>query len=76
MPYGVGKAASDQMAADMAIELKPHNITSLSICPGIVGTELMTKFAVEMGLGNKTTGKTQAEAIKDFPLQFYGVVKL
>lgn len=60
VPYGVGKAACDRMAADMAVELKPHNITSLSIWPGIVGTELMTQFAAEMGLGNRSTGETEA----------------
>lgn len=52
VPYGVGKAACDRMAADMAVELKPHQVTSLSIWPGIVGTELMTQFAAEMGLGD------------------------
>jgi len=55
VPYGVGKAACDRMAADMAIELKPHNIASLSIWPGIVGTELMTQFAAEMGLDQRPT---------------------
>jgi NAD(P)-dependent dehydrogenase (short-subunit alcohol dehydrogenase family) len=52
VPYGVGKAACDRMAADMAVELKPHGVTSLSIWPGIVGTELMTQFADEMGLSD------------------------
>ncbi|MGB3199924.1 MAG: SDR family NAD(P)-dependent oxidoreductase [Nodosilinea sp.] len=52
VPYGVGKAACDRMAADMAVELKKHQVTSLSVWPGIVGTELMTQFAGEMGLGN------------------------
>lgn len=52
VPYGVGKAACDRLAADMAVELKPHQVTSLSIWPGIVGTELMTQFAAEMGLGS------------------------
>lgn len=60
VPYGVGKAACDRLAADMAVELKPHNITSLSIWPGIVGTELMTQFAAEMGLGNGSTGESEA----------------
>lgn len=63
VPYGVGKAACDRMAADMAIELKPHNIASLSIWPGIVGTELMTQFAAEMGLDQRPTG--EADAIQD-----------
>ncbi len=32
--YGVGKSACDRLAADMAVELKPDNITSLSVWPG------------------------------------------
>ncbi len=46
--YGVGKAACDRLAADMAVELKPDNITSVSIWPGIVGTEHMLEFAEEL----------------------------
>ncbi|MDJ0581661.1 SDR family NAD(P)-dependent oxidoreductase [Crocosphaera sp.] len=42
--YGVGKAACDRLAADMAVELKADNITSISLWPGIVGTEQMLKF--------------------------------
>ncbi len=42
--YGAGKAACDRMATDMAVELKPHNVASLSIWPGIVGTELLSQF--------------------------------
>ncbi|MBD2108720.1 SDR family NAD(P)-dependent oxidoreductase [Nodosilinea sp. FACHB-13] len=58
VPYGVGKAACDRLAADMAVELKPHQVTSLSVWPGIVGTELMTQFAAEMGLGNGQPSST------------------
>lgn len=56
VPYGAGKAACDRLAADMAVELKPHQITSVSIWPGIVGTELMSQFAAEMGLGDGPAG--------------------
>ncbi|HEY9736222.1 MAG TPA: SDR family NAD(P)-dependent oxidoreductase [Trichocoleus sp.] len=62
VPYGVGKAACDRMAADMAVELKPHNVTSLSIWPGIVGTELMTQFAAEM---EARAGDAQVASIKE-----------
>lgn len=48
VPYTVGKSACDRLAADMAIELKPHNVTSLSIWPGIVGTEHITRLAAQM----------------------------
>lgn len=65
VPYGVGKAACDRLAADMAVELKPHQVTSLSIWPGIVGTELMTEFAAEMGLGDGPGGAAQAASVQD-----------
>ncbi|AUB40754.1 hypothetical protein COO91_06777 [Nostoc flagelliforme CCNUN1] len=52
--YGVGKAACDRLAADMAVELKPHNVASVSIWPGIVGTELFSSFASEMNQTNTT----------------------
>ena len=48
VPYGVGKAACDRLAADMAVELKPDNVASVSIWPGIVGTEAFIKFAGEL----------------------------
>lgn len=63
VPYGAGKAACDRMAADMAVELKPHKVTSLSLWPGIVGTELMTQFAADMSA--EKIGDAQAEAIKE-----------
>ena len=43
--YGAGKSACDRLAADMVIELKPDNIASISIWPGIVGTEQIIDFA-------------------------------
>jgi NAD(P)-dependent dehydrogenase (short-subunit alcohol dehydrogenase family) len=46
--YGVGKAACDRLAAELAVELKPDNIASISIWPGIVGTEHLTNFAKQM----------------------------
>jgi NAD(P)-dependent dehydrogenase (short-subunit alcohol dehydrogenase family) len=46
--YGAGKAACDRLAADMAVELKPHNVASISIWPGIVGTEHFSSLADQM----------------------------
>src|SRR5262249_51207145 len=37
--YGVGKAANDRMALDMAHELRPYNVASISLWPGLVLTE-------------------------------------
>jgi len=43
--YGVAKAATDKMAADMAHELRPHGITVLSLYPGLVRTEAVLDAA-------------------------------
>jgi len=50
--YGVGKAACDRLAADMAVELKSDNITSVSIWPGIVATEQISKLIQEGNADN------------------------
>jgi NAD(P)-dependent dehydrogenase (short-subunit alcohol dehydrogenase family) len=33
--YGVSKAATDKMTADMAVELRPHGVTAVSLVPRI-----------------------------------------
>jgi len=38
--YGISKAATDKMAADMATELKDHGVVVISLYPGLVRTEL------------------------------------
>ncbi len=53
--YGAGKSACDRLAADMAVELKPDNIASISIWPGIVGTEQITNFAKQADEGDAQT---------------------
>ncbi|KAF6718476.1 Dehydrogenase/reductase SDR family member 1 [Oryzias melastigma] len=45
--YGVGKAACDRLAADMAVELKSRGVVSVSLWPGPVRTELITQFMQE-----------------------------
>ena len=37
--YGVSKAATDKLTADMAHELRPHGVTAISLYPGLVRTE-------------------------------------
>ena len=39
IPYGVGKAGVEKLAADMAEELRPHNVASVSLWPGFIRTE-------------------------------------
>jgi NAD(P)-dependent dehydrogenase (short-subunit alcohol dehydrogenase family) len=42
---GTGKSACDRLAAEMAVELKPFNVASISLWPGIVGTEQFHQLA-------------------------------
>jgi dehydrogenase/reductase SDR family protein 1 len=37
--YGVGKAGVEKLAADMAEELRPYNVASISLWPGFIRTE-------------------------------------
>lgn len=50
--YGVSKAATDKMTADMAIELKPHGVTAVSLYPGLVRTEKVMEAAAWLDLTN------------------------
>ncbi|MDB9447319.1 SDR family NAD(P)-dependent oxidoreductase [Anabaena sp. CS-542/02] len=52
--YGVGKAACDRLVADMGVELKPDNVASVDLWPGIVGTEHISALADEIGAQNVT----------------------
>jgi dehydrogenase/reductase SDR family protein 1 len=44
--YGVAKAATDKLAADMAHELAPHGVTVVSMYPGLVRTEAVLAAGV------------------------------
>lgn len=55
--YGAGKSGCDRLAADMAVELKPYNIASLSLWPGIVGTEQISRLTSQMNENNATDQK-------------------
>lgn len=43
--YGVSKAATDKMTADMAHELRPHGVAVISYYPGLVRTEAVMEAA-------------------------------
>jgi dehydrogenase/reductase SDR family protein 1 len=43
--YGVAKAATDKMTADMAHELRPHGVAAISLYPGLVRTEAVMAAA-------------------------------
>jgi len=41
VPYGVGKAGLDKLTADMAHELRTHNVVVVSLWPGLTRTEVI-----------------------------------
>jgi NAD(P)-dependent dehydrogenase (short-subunit alcohol dehydrogenase family) len=43
--YGISKAATDKLTADMAHDLRPHGISAVSIHPGMVRTEAVLAAA-------------------------------
>ena len=45
--YGVSKAALDKMTLDMALELREHGVTVLSLWPGLVRTTQLLASGVE-----------------------------
>ncbi|CAM5101011.1 unnamed protein product [Eretmochelys imbricata] len=49
VPYGVGKAACDRLAADCAVELRPYGVACVTLWPGVVRTEAVLKEAAGSG---------------------------
>lgn len=56
--YGVGKAANDRMAADMAVELKKQNVACVSLWPGPAKTELIQEWARDKATQGETSEDT------------------
>jgi len=50
--YGMAKAATDKMTADMAAELDVPDVTVISLYPGLVRTEKVMAFAENLDLSN------------------------
>jgi dehydrogenase/reductase SDR family protein 1 len=73
VPYGVGKAAVDRMAKDMAVELRPYDVTCVSLWPGVVRTEYLLKqhaeggvpFAMENAESPRFTGRAVVAVASD-----------
>lgn len=68
--YGVGKAGVDRLAADMAHDLAPHGVTSVSLWPGIVRTEWVMSqdelpFSTEVSESAEFTGRAVAALSSD-----------
>lgn len=61
--YGVSKAATDKMTADMAAELKPHGVTVVSLYPGLVRTEKVMEAAQYLDLSNSESPEFVGRAV-------------
>jgi dehydrogenase/reductase SDR family protein 1 len=61
--YGVAKAATDKMTADMAIELKPHGVAVVSLYPGLVRTEKVMEAAAWLDLSNSESPEFVGRAV-------------
>ena len=61
--YGVSKAATDKMTSDMAIELKPHGVTVVSLYPGLVRTEKVMEAAAWLDMSNSESPEFIGRAV-------------
>jgi dehydrogenase/reductase SDR family member 1 len=61
--YGVAKAATDKLTADMAVELKSHGVAVISLYPGLVRTEKVMAAAAWLDLSNSESPEFLGRAI-------------
>jgi dehydrogenase/reductase SDR family protein 1 len=61
--YGVSKAATDKMTADMATELKPYGVAVVSLYPGLVRTEKVMEAAKWLDLSNSESPEFIGRAV-------------
>jgi dehydrogenase/reductase SDR family member 1 len=61
--YGVAKAATDKMTADMATELKPYGVAVVSLYPGLVRTEKVMEAAQWLDLTNSESPEFIGRAV-------------
>lgn len=61
--YGVSKAATDKMTADMAHELREHDVAVVSLYPGLVRTEKVMEAAAFLDLTNSESPQFIGRAV-------------
>ena len=61
--YGVSKAATDKLTTDMAVELRPHGVTAVSLYPGLVRTEKVMEAAAWLDLSNSESPEFIGRAV-------------
>jgi len=61
--YGVSKAATDKLTADMSHELREHNVAVVSLYPGLVRTEKVMEAAAWLDLSNSESPQFIGRAV-------------
>jgi dehydrogenase/reductase SDR family protein 1 len=61
--YGVSKAATDKMTADMAHEIQEYNVAVISLYPGLVRTEKVMQSANWLDLSNSESPQFIGRAV-------------
>jgi dehydrogenase/reductase SDR family member 1 len=61
--YGVSKAATDKMTADMAHELRNYDVAVVSLYPGLVRTEKVMEAAAYLDLTNSESPRFIGRAV-------------
>jgi NAD(P)-dependent dehydrogenase (short-subunit alcohol dehydrogenase family) len=61
--YGVAKAATDKLTADTAHELRAHEVTVVSLYPGLVRTEKVLEAAQWLDLSNSESPRFIGRAV-------------
>ena len=61
--YGVSKAATDKLTADMATELKPYGVAVVSLYPGLVRTEKVMAAAQWLDMSNSESPEFIGRAV-------------
>ncbi|OLT38391.1 short-chain dehydrogenase [Actinomadura sp. CNU-125] len=66
--FGTAKSAVDRMARDMAVELAPHNVASISLWPGLTFTERAERNLAQItGLDGQAATRPQDGCSPEFP---------
>ncbi len=61
--YGVAKAATDKLTADMSVELGQYGVTVVSLYPGLVRTEKVMEAAAYLDLSNSESPEFIGRAV-------------
>ena len=61
--YGVAKAATDKLTADMSRELREHDVAVVSLYPGLVRTEKVMEAAAFLDLSNSESPEFIGRAV-------------